>query len=258
MSFLFDELIFGPVTSRRLGSSLGINLLPTSYKYCTFNCVYCECGWTFKKINDKIRLPRREEVRQALEERLKMIMDSGNRIDAITFAGNGEPTIHPAFPDIVEDTLELRNKYFPDIDIAVLSNSSNLRKNRIFQALKKVDKNILKLDAGSEEMFRRINQPSGGLKLVDIVEKLAEFEGKVIIQSLFLRGSHEGEEIDNTTEEEINLWIAHLNKIKPEYVMIYPIDRATPESNLEKISFPELLLIAEKVENAGIPAKVFA
>jgi wyosine [tRNA(Phe)-imidazoG37] synthetase (radical SAM superfamily) len=258
MSFLFDKLIFGPVTSRRLGSSLGINLLPTSYKYCTFNCVYCECGWTNENKHEKISLPSRNEIMNSLEDTLKLLHNNEARIDAITFAGNGEPTIHPSFAEIVSDTISLRNKYIPGTDVAVLSNSSTLGNKKVFDALHNVDKNILKLDAGSEEMFRRINQPAAGLKLEDVVQKLIEFNGNVIIQSLFLRGNHLGKVIDNTTDEELSLWIRNLQLINPKYVMIYPIDRATPESNLEKISFQELLKIANLAEKAGIPAQVFA
>ena len=255
--FLFHETVFGPVMSRRLGVSLGINLLPVDYKYCTFNCIYCECGWTREKPEGGKKLPTREEVRTQLEDKLVNMKDDGQAPDAITFAGNGEPTIHPEFPDIIDDTIGLRNKYFPETRITVLSNASMLQRSEVFEALKAVEDNIQKLDAGTEEMFQMINKPSGKMKLHNVVENLCRFNGKLVIQSLFLRGSINGHQIDNTTDEEISSWIALLKQINPEYVMIYPIDRATPEGNLERISFDELSAIAQQVNESGIKTKVF-
>ena len=258
MSFLFDQIIFGPVHSRRLGSSLGINLLPADYKFCTFNCVYCECGWTHKENSQKVKLPSMAEVFSELKKSLAKMQASGHHPDAITFAGNGEPTIHPEFDLIIDDTLQLRDEYFPEADVTVLSNASTLDKPRVFQALWKIDKNILKLDAGSEETYQLINLPRPGLSLKHIVEKLKDFNGNLIIQTLFMRGESQGKVIDNTTEQEIRAWIGLLKEIRPEYVMIYPIDRRSPEGDLEKISFDELRTIASKVETEGIKTKVFS
>lgn len=255
--FLFHETVFGPVMSRRLGVSLGINLLPVDYKYCTFNCIYCECGWTNKKPEGSAGLPARDEVKDLLEQKLKGMKEDGQNPDAITFAGNGEPTIHPQFPVIIEDTISLRNKYFPDAKITVLSNASMLHRPEVFDALKAVDNNIQKLDAGTEELFRLINQPAGKLSLEKVVDQLCRFKGNLIVQTLFLRGTHNGKYVDNTTLPEIDAWISLLKKVAPEYVMIYPIDRATPEQAIEKISFDELTAIAEKVNKAGIKTKVF-
>lgn len=255
--FLFHETVFGPVMSRRLGVSLGINLLPVDYKYCTFNCIYCECGWTHDKAGGSKELPARNTVRSKLEEKLRIMQKDGQVPDAITFAGNGEPTIHPEFPEIIEDTIHLRDRYFPDTRVTVLSNASMLHREEIFNALKAIDDNIQKLDAGSDKMFQLINQPAGKLKLEKIVEQLGRFSGNLIIQTLFLRGMHNGYTVDNTTDEEIGQWISHLKKIQPEYVMIYPIDRSTPEQDIEKISFEELSEIAKKVNNEGINTKVF-
>jgi len=255
--FLFHETVFGPVMSRRLGVSLGINLLPVDYKYCTFNCVYCECGWTHSKPEGSSGLPSREEVKKLLKEKLESMLADEQAPDAITFAGNGEPTIHPDFPGIIDDTIDLRNQYFPEAKITVLSNASMLHREDVFRALKAIDNNIQKLDAGSEELFRLINQPAGKLNLNKVVEHLCSFEEKLIVQTLFLRGEHEGQKIDNTKAGEVEAWIALLKKIKPEYVMIYPIDRATPEQGIEKVSFEELSAIAEKVNQAGIKTKVF-
>ena len=255
-TFLFDELIFGPVKSRRLGVSLGINLLPTDNKYCTFNCVYCECGWTDIE-GKKIVLPKREEFKQKLEAKLIKLRGTENEPDAITFAGNGEPTIHPDFAAIIDDTIEARDKYAPKAKISVLSNASQLHKKRVKDALKRVDKNIQKLDAGSNEMFQLINQPLGNISLNQIVDKLLAFDGKLIIQTLFIRGTYNGNIIDNTTDKEISAWLELVKRVNPMYVMIYPIDRDTPTSDLIKIPAAELDSIAEKVRDAGIKTEVY-
>lgn len=254
---LFHETVFGPVTSRRLGVSLGINLLPVDYKYCTFNCIYCECGWTQRKPAGAAGLPSREEVADLLEQKLQQMKRAGKAPDAITFAGNGEPTIHPRFPEIVDDTIALRDKYFCDARITVLSNASMLGRDSVFKALMKVDDNIQKLDAGNEKLFQLINQPSGGLSLQEVVASLERFNGKVIIQTLFLKAEHDGQMIDNTSKEEVGAWIKLLKKINPQYVMIYPVDREAPEKNIDKISFSQLADIAAQVNRAGIMTKVF-
>jgi len=255
--FLFHETVFGPVMSRRLGLSLGVNLLPVDYKYCTFNCIYCECGWTHEKPKGGGNLPDRDTVNQLLKEKLFNMKTEGTTPDAITFAGNGEPTIHPEFAEIVEDTIELKDLYFPDAKITVLSNASMLHRDDVFNALLAVDNNIQKLDAGTESMFQLINKPSGKLTLEKVVEYLRQFERKLIVQTLFLRGESEGKMIDNTKKKEVEAWLSLLQKIEPEYVMIYPVDRETPEQNIEKVSFEELNQIAEKVNNIGIKTKVF-
>ena len=258
MGFLFDEIIFGPVHSRRLGSSLGINLLPANYKFCTFNCVYCECGWTHKADSSKIKLPARKDVYARLERKLADLLETGHHPDAITFAGNGEPTIHPEFGKIIDDTIKLRDTYFPHAKVTVLSNASTLGKPEIVSALTKIDKNILKLDAGTEETFRLINHPRPGLKLSDIVKKLKSFNGTLIIQTLFVRGEYKGNRIDNTTAAELDAWLANLKEIKPAYVMIYPVDRQTAAEGLERISIDELSEISEKVEACGIKTQVYS
>jgi wyosine [tRNA(Phe)-imidazoG37] synthetase (radical SAM superfamily) len=258
MSFLFDEVIFGPVTSRRLGVSLGVNLLPVDYKFCTFDCIYCECGWTNKANIKGSKLPTKEKVKELLMKKLTELREQGINPDAITFAGNGEPTLHPAFADIIDDTIVLRDNYFPNAMISVLSNATMLNREGVFQALKRVDKNILKLDAGTEQMFKLINQPGQNIHFEDIVNRLEAFEGDLIIQTLFLRGKYNNIEIDNTKPEEVDAWIGKLKRIGPQHVMIYPIDRHTPADNLEKVSFTELLKISEKVEAEGIKVEVFS
>ncbi|MFO7721737.1 MAG: radical SAM protein [Bacteroidales bacterium] len=252
--FLFDKIVFGPVHSRRMGISLGINLLPVDGKCCTFNCIYCECGWTDKPNGKGTRLPEAEEVASALEKRLQTMQPLP---DAITFAGNGEPTIHPEFARIIDDTVRLREKYAPKALISVLSNGTRLHIPEVFDALLKVEMNIQKLDAGKEETIRLINQPNPSFNLNQLVDNLCRFNGRIIVQTLFLRGHYRGQTIDNTSNEEVTFWIEHLKKIKPEYVMIYPIERETAASGIEKIPSMELEIIAGKVRNEGIEVKVY-
>lgn len=256
-TFLFDKWVFGPVYSRRLGVSLGINLLPNDSKYCNFNCIYCECGWTKNENGKKLILPKREDLKTILSDKLQELRGTINEPDAITFAGNGEPTIHPDFTGIIDDTIEIRDQYSPKTVISVLSNASMLHKPKVVAALKKVEKNILKLDTGIEETFKLLNQPVGKLSLDKVVENLQSFNGKLIIQTLFLRGSYNGNLIDNTSEVEISAWLPIVKMINPEYVMLYPIDRGTPAKGLEKITEAELQKIAAQVEDIGVKTEVY-
>jgi wyosine [tRNA(Phe)-imidazoG37] synthetase (radical SAM superfamily) len=253
-TFLFDKTVFGPVHSRRMGISLGINLLPVNSKCCTFNCIYCECGWTTTPDSKGTKLPTAGEVAEALESRLSTMSPLP---DAITFAGNGEPTIHPDFAKIIDDTVRLRDQYAPKSLISVLSNGTRLYDPAVFKALQRADMNIQKLDAGTEKTLRLINQPNAAYTLETVVEQLCRFNGKVIVQTLFLRGQYLGQEIDNTTDEEITPWIGYLKRIKPEYVMIYPIERETPASGLVKVTVRELEAIADKVRGEGIEVRVY-
>ncbi|NLJ42350.1 MAG: radical SAM protein [Bacteroidales bacterium] len=256
-TFLFDKIIFGPVRSRRLGVSLGINLLPTTKKVCNFNCIYCECGWTNPSQGERSTFPRREEVRNALDKKLARMKADSHRPDVITFAGNGEPTLHPDFPEIVDDTIELRNKYFPDSKIAVLSNSTTITVPRIREALLKVDHNILKLDSGFDLTVRVHNQPRVNFKVAELISNLKNLKGQLIIQTLFLRGLHNGRTIDNTTPEELEAWLKAIALIRPSEVMIYTISRDTPEgSQLAKVPVSELKRIAAMVNNLGIKTSV--
>jgi wyosine [tRNA(Phe)-imidazoG37] synthetase (radical SAM superfamily) len=255
--FLFHEVIFGPVRSRRLGLSLGINLLPLHSKHCSFNCIYCECGWTPLRRVEGPDLPSREQIAGALEAALKEMAAEPPFPDALTYAGNGEPTIHPEFAGIVEDTIRLRDKYLPASKVTVLSNASMVNDPKVFDALMKLDNNIQKLDAGNERMFALINNPVGPVNLDRLVEGLARFNGQVIIQSMFLRGHFRGEEIDNTQPAEVADWIARLKKIGPSSVMIYPVARATPVHSIEKIPQEVLAGIAAKVKEEGIAVSVY-
>lgn len=253
-TFLFDSIVFGPVKSRRLGISLGVNLLPTNSKVCSFDCIYCECGWTNSVSSGK--LPSRESIRESLEEKLEEMLEDGEDLDVITFAGNGEPTLHPDFAGIINDTIEVRNHFFPDAQIAVLSNSTYLHKPDVVKALLKVDQNILKLDSGIDATFRILNQPKTKVTIEQIVENLKQFKGNLILQTLFLRGTYKGVAVDNTRPEEISLWLELLNEINPKEVMVYTIARETPAENLERISVDELRQIAHRVEALGIPVQV--
>jgi len=255
-TFLFDQIIFGPVKSRRLGISLGVNLMPTDSKVCSFDCIYCECGWTPKKREKKAILPSREIVRQKMEEKLLAMVENNELPDVITFAGNGEPTLHPEFEGIIDDTIELRNQLAPKARIAVLSNATMLHKASVVRALLKVEDNIQKLDSGFEETIRKIDCPTSTFNLNAVVENLKSFSGKVIIQTLFLRGNFKGEIIDNTTEDEIAAWLKLVAEIKPSQVMIYTIDRDTPATGLEKIKLDELELIASRAREIGFTVQV--
>jgi wyosine [tRNA(Phe)-imidazoG37] synthetase (radical SAM superfamily) len=253
---LFHEIVFGPIKSRRLGISLGINLLPTSGKICTFDCIYCECGYNADG-RTKQGFPPRETVAQALKAKLQELKSSGITPDVITFSGNGEPTLHPEFESIIDDTIEFRNKYFPQAKISVLSNSTMIDKESVFRALNKIDNNILKLDSVFDDSAKLIDQPlQSSFSVTKLIENLKRFKGNLIIQTIFLKGVHNGQYIDNTNEEEVNAWINVLKEINPKQVMIYTIDRATPEKNLQKISLEELNIIAKKLKKAGFDVSV--
>jgi wyosine [tRNA(Phe)-imidazoG37] synthetase (radical SAM superfamily) len=254
--FLFHETVYGPVFSRRLGVSLGVNLMPIHAKHCTFDCIYCECGWnTSEKEHNK--MPSRNEVSQLLDKKLSTMKQKGAVADTITFAGNGEPTLHPDFNAIIDDTIALRDKYFPSCKISVLSNTTMLHKAEVVAGLKKIDQAILKLDAGTEEMFHLINQPGGKITLRQVVDGIKQFGENLIVQTMFLRGEYHGRIIDNTTNSEVEAWIKLIKEINPPLVMIYPVARETPVSNIEKIPEKELEAIAARVRNIGIQINVY-
>ena len=257
-TILFDKIVFGPVHSRILGVSLGINLLPVDGKVCSFDCIYCECGLN-RDGRTGSKLPTSECVKKELEETLLSMAATGKAPDVITFAGNGEPTLHPDFGGIIDDTIFLRNKFFPKAKIAVLSNATMLHKREVFNALLQVDDAILKLDSISDRRIRQINAPnSPSFCSKELVEQLSRFNGKAIIQTMFLKGSLQGESVDNTTDEEIKGWIDALKVIQPRQVMIYTIDRETPVKNLHKVTKEELEVIAEYARIQGFEVSVSA
>lgn len=256
-TFLFDEIIFGPVKSRRLGVSLGINLLPAKSKICNFNCIYCECGWTRDIEKAVSRLPGRQEVYEALDLKLSAMKAKSRSPDVITYAGNGEPTLHPDFPGIIDDSIILRDKYFHEAKIAVLSNSTTITNPLIKAALLKVDKNILKLDSAFDSTVKIHNQPRVNINVEELINNMVGFNGKLIIQTLFIRGMYNSLVIDNTTPAEINAWLKAIEKIRPSEVMIYTISRDTPEGGqLNKVPLKELREIAALVEKLGIKTRV--
>lgn len=243
---LFDSIVYGPIRSRRLGVSLGINLMPTTAKLCTFDCVYCECGWNQPVSHPQ--LPTREQVREALSTSL-IALSSKNPIDVITFSGNGEPTLHPDFLSIIQDTCSLRDQYCPKAKISVLSNSTQLERTEVVEALLLCDNRILKLDSAIDDTMRLIDKPvNAQLPVKQIVQWLSIFDGDFTLQTCFLRGEYQGQTIDNTTPEELTAWYEMVDYLHPKQVMIYVIDRVTPLETLEKIP-------AETMEKIAIPLR---
>ena len=258
---LFNNIIYGPIHSRRLGTSLGVELMPLDKKLCTFNCVYCECGWNEPVSHPK--LPTREEVKAALEKKLQEMANgkckNGKCLDVITFSGNGEPTLHPDFLGIIEDTCALRDQYCPSAKVSVLSNSTQLGRPDVVQALRLCDNRILKLDAATDEMMRRIDMPvDENLQVATILSRLKQFDGDFTLQTCFLRGEHNGQPIDNTIPEELNAWYRAVDELHPKQIMIYVIDRKTPEENLQKIPREQMEQIAAPLREKGFDVIVSA
>ena len=256
MSILFREIIYGPVHSRRLGVSLGVNLLPLNGKLCSFNCIYCECGWNEDNRVDRPRFNSREDVRDTLKAKLQEMRKEGTLPDVITFAGNGEPTLHPEFECVIDDTIALRDEFAPNAKISVLSNATQLHREEVCRALAKVDNNILKLDSAINATAKAIDLPRGEYDTERIIEQMQRFKEQMTLQTMFLRGNHAGEIIDNTTELEIEAWLTAVRRISPRDVMVYSIDRATPCQELEKVSREELESIAERVRALGFTCSV--
>lgn len=254
---LFEGIVFGPVKSRRLGVSLGVNLLPSEGKLCSFDCIYCECGYNAEHNTDR-RMPARCDVRAALERRLSSMKSGGEPLDVITFAGNGEPTLNPDFGGVIEDTLSLRDIYFPDVKVSVLSNATRVWDDSVFEALCRVDNNILKLDTAVDATFRALNVPSNpDLTVARQIEGLARFGGRFILQTMFVRGMHNSRVIDNTTDGEVAALRDAVAFLKPSGVMVYSIARDTPESALSKVQRPELERIADVLRGTGVPVSVY-
>lgn len=251
MTVIYPSPIFGPVHSRRLGVSLGINLMPGDGKLCSFDCIYCECGFNVDFRPSSPR-PTRQEVYDALETKLVEMKREGKGPDVLTFAGNGEPTLHPHFPEIISDTIRLRDKYFPLAKVSVLSNATAIFSYSVFQALKQVDNNILKLDTVDVEYIRRLDRPSGHYDVDKLIDRMAAFDGQCIIQTIFLKGVSGGVDMNNTTDHYVLPWLEAVRRINPRQVMIYTIDRETPDKSLLKSMPEELDAIAEKVRRAGL------
>jgi wyosine [tRNA(Phe)-imidazoG37] synthetase (radical SAM superfamily) len=252
---LFDQVIFGPIHSRRLGLSLGVNLLPLDAKICSFNCLYCECG--FNTTIQDFPFPTRKEVQEILALKLSEMLAANQIPNVITFAGNGEPTLHPEFESIIEDTIVLRDKYCPTAKVSVLSNSTRVHKPNIFRALNKVDNNILKFDSAIDRTMKLIDQPVAKyINVAWLIEQLKRFEGNLIIQTMFIRGEYKGEKLDNTSVVEVNAWLQAMAGIKPKQIMIYALDREAPVSTLQKVSVSELNKIADLARVKGFDVSV--
>ena len=254
---LFHETVFGPIHSRRLGTSLGVNLTPNDGKVCTFDCLYCEAGFNAQGAGTTGLAPR-ERVHNMLRDKLMAMHSAGERLDVITFSGNGEPTLHPDFPAIIADTLALRDRYFPEAKVSVLTNSTRIGDAAVAAALRRVDNNILKLDSAVEQTMRLIDRPTQPSFTVErVVEWLKQFAGTGIIQTMMLRGEADGVRVDNTTEAEVQALIGAYRAIRPRQVMLYSIDRTTPCETLQKVGRDELEAIGARIaQAAGVPVLV--
>lgn len=226
-----EKLVFGPIFSRRLGASLGINLLPENGKLCNFDCVYCECGWNRDGRGDN-RLPDAEELRKALEDKLSECRRAGVGIDSITFSGDGEPTLNPHFAQMIDITLELRDKYYPGSAVSVLSNATRVCRPDVRAALMKVDNPILKLDASTDGMAELINQPQCDYSVREIVEDLKAFDGNFILQTMFLKFPG----FDSLSEPNLSGWMDIVRELKPREIMVYTLAREAPAEGLEKFT----------------------
>lgn len=254
---LFHSTIFGPIHSRRLGVSLGINLTPNDGKVCTFDCLYCEAGFNSQGTGTT-GLPSREQVATDLEQKLRNMSEGGEPLDVITFSGNGEPTMHPEFEGVIDDTLRLRDKYYPQAKVSVLSNATCLDSESVRRALKRVDNNILKIDSAIPATVKVLDRPvRPSYNVETVIEQIAGMAPECIVQTMLLRGEHDGMIVDNTTETEIAALIEAYRRISPREIMIYSIDRKTPAERLQRVEREELQTIAERITaETGIPVQV--
>lgn len=248
----FDDIVFGPIYSRRLGSSLGVNILPSKGKLCNFDCVYCECGWNKDGAVADRRFPTLEEVEEALTSKIRKAASEGVPVDSITFSGNGEPTMNPDFAEIIDVTLRLRDEYFPDAKVSVLSNATLLSRDKVAQALKKVDNPILKIDASSQELVEMINKPVGAYKLVEVLEHMKEFDGNFIMQTMFLKSKA----FDTVAGGALEAWMNIVRELKPRQVMVYTIDRETPDKTLAKYTVEEMTAMVQPLIDEGFDVQI--
>ena len=255
-TILFSDIVFGPIHSRRMGTSLGINLLPFDGKLCNFDCIYCECGFN-ENFRTRTKLPTRQNVKDALKDKLTSLKEEGVVLDVITFAGNGEPTLHPEFAGVIDDTIELRDSYCSQAKISVLTNGISAGKESVFQSLQKIESPVLKLDSAINETVQLIDRPnSPTYTIAKQIELYKRFKGNFILQTMFVKGSFEGKIVDNTTEKEVSAWLKVVEELMPREVMIYTIDRETPAKDLEKVSLEVLKKIAAEVEKLEIVTNV--
>lgn len=255
--FLWESIAFGPIHSRRLGSSLGLNISPIDYKICSFDCIYCECGWTLEKDITSTKYHSAATVLNAIETKLQKCKEENTHIDSITFSGNGEPTLHPEFLEIISGLRLLREKYYPNAIITCLTNSTQLQKDSVREALLNIENPMLKLDAGGEHLYKLINRPLIPITLAETVTEMKKFKGQCVIQSMFLKGEIDGENFDNTTDENVNAWLQILKEVNPRRVVLYSLDRETPAQKLIKVYKNDLETIADKVRTLGIETAVY-
>ena len=246
-----EEVVFGPIHSRRLGNSLGINLLPERGKICTFDCIYCECGWN-KDGRGDTQLPSVERVRNALEFKLQQCLSIDLPIDSITFSGDGEPTLNPEFPQIIDDTIALRDQYYPDSKITVLSNATRVHLPEVFNALRKVDNPTMKIDAPTNEWIEKINHPAPGYDIHRVVEALKQFNGAFILQTMFLKSK----DFDSSSSEVLQGWMDIVRVLKPREIMVYTIDRPTPEEGLQKFTVKEMHDLVQPLLDEGFVIQI--
>lgn len=254
-TILFNEIVFGPIKSRRLGSSLGVNLLPKFGKWCSFDCIYCECGWN-KDGKKDTTLPAKEEVYQALSDRLHELSKEGMPVDTITFSGNGEPTMHPAFAEIIEFTLQLRDKLYPSAKVSVLTNATQLGRKEVRDALQKIDNPILKIDSPIEELVQAINIPNQAYSLSQTIENIKLFNHNFILQTMFLKGVVDGKAIDCTDVTHVEKWRDLVRELAPREVMMYTIDRETPAKDLQKVTVEQMQAIAAPLVAEGFNIQI--
>lgn len=255
-TIIYPAPIFGPVTSRRLGRSLGVNLLPADGKVCSFDCVYCECGLNVER-RPREDMPTRPRIASALRERLLCMKTAGEQLDAITFSGNGEPTSHPDFEGIVDDVIALRGEFFPAAKVCLLTNSTHLGKDSVFRAVQKIDKACLKLDTVNPDYIRLVDRPQTRYDLAKLIERMKQLSGRCVIQTMFMKGTVDGVSVDNTGDEYVLPWLETVREIAPSAVDIYTISRETPLKTLQKASTEELDRIVQLVRAAGIDAHAF-
>lgn len=246
-----EETVFGPIFSRRLGSSLGINLLPREGKICNFDCIYCECGWNRDGLGDR-RIPTAAEVREALEARLRQVAADGTHVDSITFSGDGEPTLNPEFPAIIDDTLRLRDRWLPSAKVSVLSNATRVHVPEIFAALTRVDNPIMKIDAPTDEAVRRINRPAPGYSLERTIAALRRFDGDFVLQTMFLKSDG----FDSSEPAQLAAWMDIVRLLNPRKIMVYTIARPTPEAGLEKFSEAEMRSLTAPLIEEGFNIEI--
>ena len=247
----FDDIVFGPIFSRRLGSSLGVNILPSKGKLCNFDCVYCECGWNKDGISDNV-FPRLGDVAAALEAKMRAVLAEGKNVDSITFSGNGEPTMNPEFAEIIDVTMELRNRFFPHAKVSVLSNATLAGRPKVMEALLKVDNPIMKIDASSDDLVRMINKPTGYYSLASVVDNLRKFEGRFVLQTMFLKSA----DFDTAAPEPLKAWMDIVRELHPREIMVYTIDRETPDKTLGKYTVEQMSELVQPLVDEGFNIQI--